>query len=84
MRAGDVLYLPAGWFHEVFSMGSDMATGKDVDRTESSAQATTSNNGIHMAINYWVHPPDVGSGTTFTKPYLSTFWQRDWDARGLD
>jgi Cupin-like domain len=76
MRAGDVMYLPAGWFHEVFSMGSDTGTDND--------GATTTNNGIHMAINYWVHPPDVGPGTSFTKPYLSTFWQRDWDTRGLD
>jgi len=64
LKAGDTLYLPAGWFHEVFSHGDD------------------STNGIHLAVNYWVHPPDVTAlETKFERPYRSAFWQRDWDAR---
>lgn len=78
MKAGDVLYLPAGWFHEVFSHGS----------ANNNYHTNTETNGIesdlHMAINYWVHPPDLGPGVSLEKPYLSSFWQRDWDARGLD
>jgi hypothetical protein len=58
MSKGDLLYLPAGWFHEVSSHG-----------------------GLHIAFNYWMHPPDVGDVMTFDKPYLSQFWQRDWDSR---
>lgn len=57
----DLLYLPAGWFHNVLSKGSD-ASG-----------------GVHMAMNYWLHPPDISG--TFEKPYLSEFWPRDWEGR---
>ena len=46
LRAGEMLYLPAGWFHEVSSFGAS---------TESSAQPQ------HMALNYWFHPPDNDS-----------------------
>ncbi|WFD34146.1 hypothetical protein MCUN1_000982 [Malassezia cuniculi] len=37
LKAGEMLYLPAGWFHEVTSRGTE---------------------GVHMAFNYWMHPPD--------------------------
>lgn len=46
LRAGEMLYLPAGWFHEVSSFGTS---------TESSVQPQ------HMALNYWFHPPDNDS-----------------------
>jgi hypothetical protein len=65
LEPGDALYLPAGWFHEVFSVG-DSASG------------------LHIAINYWMHPPDVGRDTCFKQPYRSMFWKRDWDARRFD
>ena len=55
LSRGDLLYLPAGWFHNVSSSG-----------------------GVHMAFNYWFHPPDAPS---FDQPYLSTFWERDWAER---
>ena len=62
MSKGDLLYLPAGWFHEVISQGDG-------------------NDGLHIAFNYWMHPPDVDNETTFESPYLSNFWQRDWESR---
>ena len=34
VKAGESLFLPAGWFHHVTSRG-----------------------GLHMAVNYWFHPP---------------------------
>ena len=58
MNKGDLLYLPAGWFHQVLSKG-----------------------GLHIAFNYWMHPPDVGDDTSFEVPYRSKFWQRDWESR---
>jgi hypothetical protein len=77
---GDLLYLPAGWFHEVYSQGRQGA-----------------DHGLHIAFNYWMHPPDVmvgGGGVentsngdtptstiSFEQPYRSKFWQRDWDSR---
>ena len=42
-HAGDILYLPASWFHEVRSI---------------SKNETTAAKG-HMAFNYWFHPPDA-------------------------
>lgn len=38
LKPGQMLYLPASWFHEVTSS----ATGSEP----------------HMALNYWMHPPD--------------------------
>jgi hypothetical protein len=60
LQPGDLLYLPAGWFHEVRSQG-----------------------GLHVALNYWMHPPDVGDDVSFEEPYRSQFWKRDWALRGL-
>lgn len=43
VEAGQALYLPASWFHEVTSFG-----GAD--------------NCMHVAVNYWFHPPDRLTG----------------------
>lgn len=40
LKAGQMLYLPASWYHEVTSYS---------DSQEES--------GLHMALNYWFHPP---------------------------
>ena len=40
LRAGQMLYLPASWYHEVTSY---------TDPEEKT--------GVHMALNYWFHPP---------------------------
>lgn len=64
MSKGDLLYLPAGWFHQVMSKG-----------------AHNDKSGLHIAFNYWMHPPDVGNDVTFEQPYESKFWQRDWESR---
>lgn len=58
VEEGDMLYLPASWFHEVTSMG-----------------------GLHMAINYWFHPPDAPNN--FEKPYTSDFWTNDFKLRSI-
>ena len=42
VHAGDMLYLPAGWFHEVTSMSSRM-----------SASSPGAESVGHMALNYW-------------------------------
>lgn len=55
-----MLYLPAGWFHEVKSYGRR-----------------------HMALNYWVHPPDnLDPGPAgFLKPYKGDYWPSLWAKR---
>ena len=66
VRAGQMLYLPAGWFHEVTSFSD----GKDASH--------------HMALNFWFHPPTKFGPESTEYPYDSSFWARDWAARGLD
>ena len=47
IRAGEMLYLPAGWFHEVTSYSEEGLPAKG--------------RGGHLAFNYWMHPPDQDS-----------------------
>mmetsp|Transcript_5580 Transcript_5580/g.9957 ORF Transcript_5580/g.9957 Transcript_5580/m.9957 type:complete len:419 (+) Transcript_5580:387-1643(+) len=67
---GDVLYLPAGFFHCVTSFSS---TGTDEDQIQmesklkSKAKTTSTTLLPHAAINYWYHPPDRLE--SFQKPY---------------
>ena len=58
LLAGETLYLPASWFHCVTSVGGD-------DKNDNSKNGK----GIHMAINYWYHPPD--NLEDFEHPYLT-------------
>ena len=41
----------------------------------------TSGGGLHIAFNYWDHPPDALDNPK--KPYTSDFWVNDWKERGL-
>ncbi|OCH88144.1 Clavaminate synthase-like protein [Obba rivulosa] len=43
LSAGEMLYLPASWWHEVTSSSGPDASG----------------DGVHMAFNYWFYPPDA-------------------------
>jgi hypothetical protein len=65
---GEMLYLPAGWFHCVTSVGG----GEEGGGTD-----------IHAAFNYWFHPPDNLQDPVagFASPYTSPFWPRDWEER---
>lgn len=55
VEAGQTLYLPAGWWHEVTSQGA--GGSKDAP-------------GEHMALNHWFHPPDnLDAEAGFSKPY---------------
>ncbi|KFM28406.1 JmjC domain-containing protein 4 [Auxenochlorella protothecoides] len=55
VEAGQTLYLPAGWWHEVTSQG--FGGSKDAP-------------GEHMALNHWFHPPDnLDAEAGFSKPY---------------
>ena len=64
LTEGDMLYIPAGWYHEVLSCGEDV-TAKN---TKGNAKGKS-----HMAFNYWFHPPD--DLQNFDKPYTSSFWK---------
>jgi hypothetical protein len=71
LKAGDVFYLPAGWYHEVLSSGA-----KSDDSTLNSA--TNKNDwhpDVHMAMNYWYFPPNTDS--SLDKPYHDDFWKHN-------
>eukprot|EP00937_MAST-01D_sp_MAST-1D-sp2_P001674 g1674.t1 len=56
--AGEILYLPSGWFHEVVSYGA----------AEEGAGAGGGGAGTrHMALNFWFHPPHRGGSAA--QPY---------------
>ncbi|KAG8461701.1 hypothetical protein KFE25_001319 [Diacronema lutheri] len=63
LRAGQMLYLPASWFHEVSSSDAREQVGgaREVG---------------HLALNYWLHPPDTAD---FDAPYAHAHWQRRFD-----
>ncbi|THW26261.1 Clavaminate synthase-like protein [Aureobasidium pullulans] len=57
LKAGDMLYLPTSWFHEVTSFSDE------------------SDDNLHIALNYWFHPPDAAL-TKFEHPYSDiTLWK---------
>ena len=91
VRPGEMLYLPAGWFHDVTSIGDSNSSDDNDDDDDddafvgdgdgsdgSSDGGAKARRPVHMAFNYWFHPPD---GETFANPYTDQFWERDWPAR---
>ncbi|PFH35088.1 TBC domain-containing protein [Besnoitia besnoiti] len=64
MQAGDMLYLPAGWFHEVHSFSS-LSEDSEKDRAPHAD--------FHMALNFWFHPPLFGA--SYEAPYEDAYWE---------
>lgn len=73
IEAGQSLYVPAGWFHEVTSYSGN----SDGDEEKGGQPA------FHLALNYWTHPPDVSDSSEkgFKKPYSSEYWPALWNQR---
>ena len=72
IKTGEMLYLPAGWFHEVTSYSNVTNSGDD-------AGGDKNEYGGHMAFNYWFHPPDnLDQIDSFESPYESKFWEEDF------
>jgi hypothetical protein len=72
LSAGECLYLPAGWFHNVTSFGPSADA-------PANPHCPFAYDGGHMAFNYWYYPPDTQD---YSKPYSSPFWESDWAERG--
>ena len=98
VRPGEMLYLPAGWFHDVTSIGDSNSSDDNDDDDDddafvgdgdgsdgSSDGGAKARRPVHMAFNYWFHPPDrvqgVSSGADVHAPYSSVFWLADWRSR---
>ena len=55
LKAGQMLYLPASWFHEVTSFsGPSVAVNGHAEGKNDTRNSDTQ---FHMALNYWFHPP---------------------------
>lgn len=55
LQAGDALFIPAGWFHQVTSSTDEASKSA----TCSAADTTGCGVGVHAAINFWFDPPDL-------------------------
>ena len=58
-----MLYLPAGWFHEVQSLSSTSGGGGE------------GSSSMHMAFNYWLYPPSTAD---FERPYGEHQAEVEW------
>lgn len=74
--SGQLLYLPAGWFHEVTSYSESVSimNGKETDVMGEKIDKLQH---CHCALNYWFHPPDVLDN--YNKPYQNDFWQKQFE-----
>jgi hypothetical protein len=71
-----MLFLPAGWFHEVTSY----STKQDGSAHENNVDNATLER-CHMALNYWYHPPDALQTTDYASPYECNFWRKEEEHR---
>ena len=69
IQAGQMLYLPAGWFHEVTSYSNKNESANEEDSLAD----------CHMALNYWYHPPDAPNN--YKNPYKDDFWKKEEEQR---
>ena len=82
VKSGEMLYLPAGWFHEVTSYSTNVNANM-MDGTSGDNNNDDDNFGGHMAFNYWFHPPDNlfdSEENGFASPYKSKFWAQDFQS----
>ena len=77
LKEGEMLWLPAGWFHEVTS-ASSRSTPAHGGNGGGGRGAEPAAPGGHLAMNYWFHPPDSAD---FEAPYSGKFWPHDWAKR---
>ena len=96
VRAGEVLYVPAGWYVEMPFLSHDYPSIESHDYPSihpkqiitldhacirfHEVRSSGSGPDGHLALNYWCHPPDTAR---FEAPYSSQFWERDWSSRNL-
>mmetsp|Transcript_27858 Transcript_27858/g.54798 ORF Transcript_27858/g.54798 Transcript_27858/m.54798 type:complete len:129 (-) Transcript_27858:13-399(-) len=60
LSAGEVLYMPAGWYHEVHALPTSAHQGPGVRRDgadESGEGDKPAYARVHLALNAWIKPP---------------------------
>ena len=53
------IHMLLGWFHEVYSCGVPSSSSAPSEDTTASSGDVGCEGHVHMALNYWFHPPDV-------------------------
>lgn len=85
LQPGEMLYLPAGWFHNVVSIGDSFRIHDSNQDCKPNSPNLRSDTSVHMAFNYWFHPPDCVYGKSnepnILHPYSSDYWLKDWKRR---
>lgn len=80
LEAGDVLYLPASWFHEVCLEMNAATDGimrdAQIDNSHGDLQVVSqSTENEHIALNYWFAPPALTSESSATDAlYPDEYW----------
>jgi len=64
LKAGEMLYLPAGWFHEVTSFNDNSRADPEFSG--------------HLAFNYWLSPPVTKDfGAPYDNEYWVQWWKNE-------
>jgi len=71
LRAGQCLFLPSGWFHEVTSFSE---TGRKQKQASQDYDQDSGLSGCHVAANYWFYPPD--NLTNYYYPYQAEYLKK--------
>ena len=81
LKAGQCLYLPASWFHCVFSSSAVLSSNGSTPRTTTTTirKKDRNDDSIHLAVNYWYHPPD--NLQTYQKPYRNVAFWKDYKSK---
>jgi hypothetical protein len=80
VQAGEMLYLPASWWHCVWSYTT--ASSADEDAAVPDDDDDEPVHPFHLATNYWYHPPDQLD--SFTQPYKDDFWAKQQQQQQQD
>ena len=81
LEAGQCLYLPASWFHCVFSSSAVLSSNGSTPRTTTTTirKKDRNNDSIHLAVNYWYHPPD--NLKNYQEPYRDVAFWKDYKSK---
>mmetsp|Transcript_30213 Transcript_30213/g.49251 ORF Transcript_30213/g.49251 Transcript_30213/m.49251 type:complete len:145 (-) Transcript_30213:219-653(-) len=78
VSGGEMLYLPAGWFHEVSSFGEEAS--RDGENEGDGKEDSALRPPVHVALNYWMYPP---AQRDFQTPYVDKYWESVSSERGV-
>ena len=78
-EAGQCLYLPASWFHCVFSSSTSAVLSSNGSTPRTTTTKNRNDDSIHLAVNYWYHPPD--NLEHYQEPYRDVAFWKDYKSK---